>query len=67
MITLEDTTNQYLNDNWQPVSEALRDIIERSIEDIMMGVLNKIFHYIPADYFISDIPTPDELYGSNND
>lgn len=59
----EDSTNDYLNENWRPVSEALRPIITKTIEDILLGILNKIFHFIPADYLISDIATPAELYG----
>lgn len=58
----EDSTNEYLNENWRPVSEALRPIITRTIEDILLDTLNKIFHYIPADYLISDIAKPAELY-----
>lgn len=58
----EDSTNDYLNENWRPVSEALRPIITKTIEDILLGILNKIFHFIPADYLISDIAKPSELY-----
>lgn len=58
----EDSTNTYLNENWRPVSEALKPIIEKTIEDILLVILNKIFHFIPADYLISDIPKPSELY-----
>lgn len=58
----EDSTNQYLNENWRPVSDALRPIIAKTIEDILLGILNKVFHYVPADYLISDIAKPSELY-----
>lgn len=61
MLT-EDSTNDYLNDNWRPVSEALRPIITKTIEDILLGILNKIFHFIPAEYLISDIAKPADLY-----
>ncbi|XP_031620599.1 protein takeout [Contarinia nasturtii] len=60
---LEDSTNQYLNENWRPVSDALKPILAKTIEDILLVILNKVFHYIPADYMISDIPRPSQLYG----
>lgn len=59
---LEDSTNQYLNENWRPVSDALKPILQKTIEDILLVILNKVFHYIPADYLISDIPSPSKLY-----
>lgn len=59
----EDSTNQYLNDNWKPVSDALKPIIAKTIEDILLVMLNKVFHFVPADFLISDIPRPSQLYG----
>lgn len=59
----EDSTNQYLNENWRPVSDALKPILSKTIEDILLGILNKVFHFLPADYLISDIARPSKLYG----
>uniref|UniRef100_A0A182IM11 Uncharacterized protein n=1 Tax=Anopheles atroparvus TaxID=41427 RepID=A0A182IM11_ANOAO len=53
---LEDSTNQYLNDNWRPVSEALKPIIAKTIEDILLAIMQNIFNQIPADYFVQDLP-----------
>ncbi|XP_058444312.1 circadian clock-controlled protein daywake-like [Malaya genurostris] len=53
---LEDSTNQYLNDNWRPVSEALKPIIAKTIEDILLAIMQSIFHQIPAEYFVADLP-----------
>ncbi|XP_065090459.1 protein takeout-like [Ochlerotatus camptorhynchus] len=53
---LEDSTNQYLNDNWRPVSEALKPIIAKTIEDILLAIMQNIFHQIPAEYFVADLP-----------
>uniref|UniRef100_A0A182W486 Protein takeout n=1 Tax=Anopheles minimus TaxID=112268 RepID=A0A182W486_9DIPT len=53
---LEDSTNQYLNDNWRPVSEALKPIIAKTIEDILLAIMQNIFNQIPADYFVADLP-----------
>ncbi|XP_055622304.1 protein takeout-like isoform X1 [Toxorhynchites rutilus septentrionalis] len=53
---LEDSTNQYLNDNWRPVSDALKPIIAKTIEDILLAFMQSIFHQIPAEYFVADLP-----------
>lgn len=53
---LEDSTNQYLNDNWRPVSEALKPIIAKTIEDILLAIMQNIFNQIPADFFVADLP-----------
>ncbi|XP_055614722.1 protein takeout-like isoform X2 [Uranotaenia lowii] len=53
---LEDSTNQYLNDNWRPVSEALKPIIAKTIEDILLAIMQNIFNQIPAEYFVADLP-----------
>jgi len=57
----EESTNDYLNQNWRPVSEALKPIISKTIEDILLDMMQKIFHQIPGNFFISDLPTPDQL------
>lgn len=57
----EDSTNIYLNENWKPVSEALKPIITKTIEDILLNMMVTIFHQIPGDYFVSDLPKPNEL------
>lgn len=62
MFYTEESTNQYLNDNWRPVSDALKPIIAKTIEDILLGILYKVFNYVPADYLVSDIAKPSELY-----
>ncbi|CRL07708.1 CLUMA_CG020662, isoform A [Clunio marinus] len=62
---LEDSTNLYLNENWRPVSEALKPIISKNIEEILLGIMSKIFHQIPGDFFISDLPKPNELKQAN--
>lgn len=55
---IEDSTNQYLNENWRPASEALRPIISKTIEDILLSIMQKIFHNLPAEYFVADLPWP---------
>lgn len=60
----EESTNDYLNQNWRPVSEALKPIISKTIEDILLDMMQKIFHQIPGDFFVTDLPTPDQLNSS---
>jgi hypothetical protein len=55
----------YLNENWRPVSEALKPIISKTIEDILLDLMQKIFHQIPGDFFVADLPTPAQLLGKN--
>ncbi|KAG4080260.1 hypothetical protein HA402_010752 [Bradysia odoriphaga] len=59
---LEDNTNAFLNENWRPVSDAFKPLIKKTIEDIVIEVINKIFNFVPAEYLVSDIPHPSELY-----
>ncbi|XP_054085153.1 circadian clock-controlled protein daywake [Zeugodacus cucurbitae] len=63
---LEDSTNKFFNDNWRMLAEALYTVITQTIEDILLDVLKKIFHYIPANFFIGDIPTSKQLYGGGS-
>ncbi|CAK1600798.1 unnamed protein product [Parnassius mnemosyne] len=53
--SLEDSTNAYLNANWRPVSESLRPILSKTIEDILLGFMQQLFHNLPANYMIGDI------------
>lgn len=61
----EDSTNRFLNENWRDASEALKPIISKTIEDIMLEILQKIFHQLPADFLVTDLPTPNELRNVN--
>lgn len=59
---LEESTNRFFNENWRMLADALYTVITHTIEDILIDVLQKIFHFIPANFFVSDIPTSEELY-----
>lgn len=61
LLFIEDSTNQYLNNNWRPANDALKPVITKTIEDILLGILQKVFHFIPANYLVSDIPKPNDL------
>ncbi|XP_022919744.2 protein takeout-like [Onthophagus taurus] len=52
---LEESTNRYLNENWQVLADSLNPILTRTIENIMFDILRKVFDNIPADFFISDL------------
>ncbi|XP_055384363.1 circadian clock-controlled protein daywake-like [Condylostylus longicornis] len=53
---LEESTNLFFNENWMMVAEALRPILTQTIQDVLLDTLQKIFHYIPAKFFVYDIP-----------
>ncbi|KAL0881075.1 hypothetical protein ABMA27_002203 [Loxostege sticticalis] len=53
--SLEDSTNAYLNANWRPVSESLRPILSKTIEDILITFLQQLFHNLPANFMIGDV------------
>ncbi|XP_023954809.2 uncharacterized protein LOC112058318 [Bicyclus anynana] len=55
--SLEESTNAYLNANWRPVSESLRPILSKTIEDILLGFMQQIFHNLPANFMIGDLKT----------
>lgn len=59
--SLDDGVNQFLNDNWKTASEALKPIISKTIEKIMLNFMQKTFHEIPGDYLVSDLPRPEAL------
>lgn len=60
---LEDSTNAYLNANWRPVAESLNPILAKTIEDIMLDILRKVFDNIPGNFFLGDIEENEKLKG----
>lgn len=51
----EASTNAYLNANWKPVAESLNPILSKTIEDLMIDILQHVFNNIPADFFVGDL------------
>ncbi|XP_055923692.1 protein takeout-like [Eupeodes corollae] len=62
---IEDSTNEFFNENWRDLFEALRPVLIQTIEGVLLGQLQAYFHYVPANFFVSDIPTSKELYGKS--
>ncbi|KAH8313471.1 hypothetical protein KR067_006568 [Drosophila pandora] len=60
---VERSTNQFFNDNWRDFYEALKPLIIETVENILYDVMSTVFHLIPANFFVEDIPTPQQLYG----
>uniref|UniRef100_A0A6P4E304 Protein takeout n=1 Tax=Drosophila rhopaloa TaxID=1041015 RepID=A0A6P4E304_DRORH len=60
---VERSTNQFFNDNWRDFYEALKPLIVETVENILFDVMSTVFHLIPANFFVEDIPTPQQLYG----
>jgi Haemolymph juvenile hormone binding protein (JHBP) len=63
---IDESVNQYLNDNWKVTSEALKPIISKTIEDIMLGFMQRIFNHIPGDFFIGGLSEPNKLTLESN-
>ncbi|KAI8422678.1 hypothetical protein MSG28_006449 [Choristoneura fumiferana] len=53
--SLEDSTNSYLNANWRPVSESLRPILTKTIEDILLDFMQQLFNNLPGNFMIGDV------------
>ncbi|XP_064553041.1 uncharacterized protein LOC135438605 [Drosophila montana] len=64
---VERSTNQFFNDNWRESYEALKPLILETVESIFFDIMSKVFHLIPANFFVEDIPTPQQLYGKVGD
>lgn len=60
---VERSTNQFFNENWRDFYEALKPLIIETVENILYDVMSTVFHLIPANFFVEDIPTPQQLYG----
>ena len=54
---LEDSTNAVFNENWREFYEILKPAIKEAVQAIMKDRLTKAYSYVPANFFIADIPT----------
>lgn len=53
---LEESTNVFFNQNWETALDALRPIITKTIEDILLDLMAKIFHHIPGEWLVPNLP-----------
>ncbi|XP_055851380.1 circadian clock-controlled protein daywake-like [Episyrphus balteatus] len=60
---LEDSMNTLLNENWMDFVDAMRPALTQMMEGIMEDNMRKVFHFVPAKFFIKDIPKSYELNG----
>ncbi|ALC45585.1 CG14259, partial [Drosophila busckii] len=60
---VEQSTNQFFNDNWQDFFEALRPLVVETVERTLLDLLQKMFHLMPANFFVEDIPNSLAFYG----
>ncbi|XP_039950131.1 circadian clock-controlled protein daywake-like [Bactrocera tryoni] len=60
---LEGTINELLNALWRDVIEVLRPTLENAINAVALTRFKSVLNFIPANYFISDVPSAAELYG----
>lgn len=46
---LGDNMNQFLNDNWHDILKELKPSISYAIEEILKGIINRIFAKLPYE------------------
>jgi len=47
--TLGDNMNQFLNENWRDIFNELKPAVTYAVEEILKGIINRIFFKIPYD------------------
>ncbi|KAH8356011.1 hypothetical protein KR200_007457 [Drosophila serrata] len=60
---VERSTNLFFNENWQDLFEALRPLVDETVERTLLDLLYKTFSIFPASFFVEDIPNSLTLYG----
>ncbi|XP_067631701.1 circadian clock-controlled protein daywake-like [Eurosta solidaginis] len=60
---LENTTNELFNQNWRELIGLLQPALEQAIELVFKDRFKKIFGYVPANYFLTNLPKASEFYG----
>ncbi|KAM7359406.1 circadian clock-controlled protein daywake-like [Cochliomyia hominivorax] len=61
---VERSTNESFNKNWKEFFEALRPLINETVERVLYDILHPVFLLIPANFMVEDIPSPEKLYGN---
>ncbi|XP_017480867.1 PREDICTED: uncharacterized protein LOC108370117 [Rhagoletis zephyria] len=64
---VERSTNLFFNENWRDFFEALRPLVTETVETTLLDILQKVFHLIPANFFVEDIPTSEQLYAKKKE
>ncbi|XP_049949396.1 circadian clock-controlled protein daywake-like [Schistocerca serialis cubense] len=52
---LEESTNKYLNDNWEVAFDSLKPVLTETIEDLLTSILGRLLDKVPVEYFVGDI------------
>ncbi|XP_054726328.1 circadian clock-controlled protein daywake [Anastrepha obliqua] len=60
---LEATANDLFNQNWRELFGILSPTLEQTLELVLKDRFTKIYAYVPATYFISNMPRASEFYG----
>ncbi|KAH8237457.1 hypothetical protein KR032_000239 [Drosophila birchii] len=60
---VERSTNLFFNENWRDFFEALRPLVDETVERTLHDLLHKTFSIFPASFFVEDIPNSLTLYG----
>jgi hypothetical protein len=51
----EDSTNEYINNNWRPLADAVKPVLTETIANITTDVLTKLLDSLPAEFFYGDL------------
>ncbi|KAH8306207.1 hypothetical protein KR018_004151 [Drosophila ironensis] len=60
---VEKGTNQFFNENWRDLFEAMRPLVVETVERTLLDLLHKTFSIFPASFFVEDVPNSLTLYG----
>lgn len=52
---LSDTTNAFLNENWQIIFQELKPAIRQTFMDILTTLINSILDKLPYDEMFNDL------------
>lgn len=55
-MPLEESANHLINENWREYFQIMRPAIAQISDAVSVDRFKKIFNFIPARYFIDDLP-----------
>ncbi|XP_067619301.1 protein takeout-like [Eurosta solidaginis] len=61
---IERSTNEFFNENWREFFEALKPVVSETVASVLFKIMHKVFILIPVKFFIEDITTSEEFYGT---
>ncbi|KAM7361046.1 protein takeout-like isoform 2-T2 [Cochliomyia hominivorax] len=53
---LENSAYELFNENWRDIFEIMSPVLQQTLDALAIERFKKIFGYVPADYFLTDLP-----------